>query len=129
MDKTLNFLGIIKRAGAIVTGEDGAFGSVRSGGTRLLLLAADAAENTSKKAEFYAESCFVQLVRLPYDKDALGDLLGKRVCAVMAITDKNLAKSFLEKLAAERHEYAAALSELSERLKSRRERRQKLQKD
>ena len=128
MDKVLNFLGMCKRAGSLVTGEDGALGAARSGEAKLVLLASDAAENTSKKAGFYAESCSVVLVRLPYDKDALGDMLGRRVCAIMAVTDKNFAKSFLEKLAAEYMGYDAALEELTEQLKSRKERRKKLQK-
>ena len=52
MDKVLNFLGMCKRAGSLVTGEDGALGAVRSGEAKLVMLAADAAENTSKKADF-----------------------------------------------------------------------------
>ena len=129
MDKVLNFLGMCKRAGALVTGEDGALGAARSGEARLMMLASDAAENTSKRAEFYAESCGLVLVRLPYSKDALGDILGRRVCAVMAVTDKNFARSFLEKLAAQLPDYKPALEELTERLKSRKERRRALQKE
>lgn len=128
MDKVLNFLGMCKRAGSLVTGEDGALGAARSGEAKLVMLASDAAENTSKKAEFYAETCGLTLVRLPYDKDALGDMLGRRVCAVMAVTDKNFAKSFLDKLAAENPAYKPALAELTEQLKSRKERRRSLQK-
>ena len=128
MDKVLSFLGMSKRAGALVTGEDGALGAVRSGEARLLLLASDTAGNTSKKAEFCAESCGAVMVRLPYDKDSLGEMLGRRVCAIMAVTDKNFAKSFMEKLAAERPEYQPALDQLSELISSRKERRQKLQK-
>lgn len=127
MDKVLNFLGMCKRAGSLVTGEDGALGAVRSGEAKLVMLAADAAENTSKKADFYSETCGAVLVRLPYSKDELGDMLGKRVCAVIAVTDKNFAKSFLEKLSAEHSGYESALDELTESLKSRKERRKKLQ--
>ena len=127
MDKVLNFLGMCKRAGSLVTGEDGALGAVRSGEAKLVMLAADAAENTSKKADFYSETCGAVLVRLPYSKDELGDMLGRRVCAVIAVTDKNFARSFLEKLSAEHSGYEAALDELTESLKSRKERRKKLQ--
>ncbi len=128
MDKVLNFLGMCKRAGSLVTGEDGALGAIRSGEAKLIMLASDASENTSKKTEFYAETCGSVLVRLPYGKDELGDMLGRRVCAVMAVTDKNFAKSFLEKLSAQHEGYKAALVELTESLKSRKERRKALQK-
>ena len=129
MDKVLNFLGMCKRAGSLVTGEDGALGAVRSGEAKLMMLASDAAENTSKKAEFYSEVCGTVLIRLPYNKDELGDMLGRRVCAVMAVTDKNFAKSFLEILSADHSGYENALSELTERLKSIKERRKSLQKN
>ena len=126
MDKTLNFLGLCKRAGALVTGEDGVSGAVRSGAAKLLMTAADTAENTRGKAESLARQCGVTAIRLPYDKDGLGELLGRRVCAVLAITDKNLAKAFMQKLAAADGGYAPAAEALEERLKSRRERRRAL---
>ena len=127
MDKTLNFLGLCKRAGAIVTGEDGVSGAARSGEAKLVMTASDTAENTRGKAEHVAALCGVTAIRLPYDKDSLGELLSKRVCAVLAITDKNLAQSFLQKLAAEDASYAPAARALEERPKSRRERRKALQ--
>lgn len=123
MDKTFNFLGICKRAGALVTGEEAAGGAMRAGKAKLLITALDAGENGRDRAEKTAEACSVCAVRLPYDKDSLGELLGKRVCAVCAITDKNLALAFLEKLAAEREEYVLSLNELKDSLKTRRERR------
>ena len=129
MDKTLNFLGMCKRAGALTVGEDGALGAARSGSARLLMTAADAAENTRGKAEHIAELCNVMYLRLPYDKDSLGELLGRRVAAIMAITGKNFSISFLEKLAADDPAYAPALKELTERLKPRRERRKSLQRE
>lgn len=126
MDKTMNFLGLCKRAGALVTGEDGVNGAARSGEAKLVMTAADTAENTREKAEYIAGLCSVTAIRLPYDKDSLGELLGKRVCAVLAITDKNLAKAFLQKLAADDGTYAPAAQTLQERLKSRKERRKGL---
>ena len=48
MDNTLNFLGLCKRAGSLVTGEDGALGAVRSGEAKLLLLASDAAQKNGQ---------------------------------------------------------------------------------
>lgn len=123
MDKTFNFLGICKRAGALITGEEAAGGAMRAGKAKLLMTAADAGENSRDRSERCAETCAVCAVRLPYDKDSLGELLGKRVCAIIAITDKNLALAFLEKLAAEREEYTASLEKLRDSLKTRRERR------
>ncbi len=126
MDKTLNFLGLCKRAGALVTGEDGVSGALRSGEAKLVMTASDAAENTRGKAEYLAELRGVTAIRLPYDKDSLGELLARRVCAVLAITDKNLAGAFMQKLVAADGSYAPAAKALEERLKSRRERRRSL---
>ncbi len=126
MDKTLNFLGLCKRAGALVTGEDGVSGALRSGEAKLVMTASDTAENTRGKAEYLAELRGVTAIRLPYDKDSLGELLARRVCAVLAITDKNLAGAFMQKLVAADGSYAPAAKALEERLKSRRERRRSL---
>ncbi len=68
------------------------------------MTASDAAQNTLKKARNLAETSGASLLALPYSKDALGELLGKKACALTAITDKGLAAAFADKLAAE---YAA----------------------
>jgi ribosomal protein L7Ae-like RNA K-turn-binding protein len=99
VDNALRFLGLCRKAGALLTGEDGVSGAVRSGKAALLMTAADTAENTTKKALNLSRSGNIPQVRLPWDKDTLGELLDKRVCAILAVTDRGLAAAFAEKLA------------------------------
>ena len=105
MDKSLSFLGICRRAGKLLTGEDGVSGAARSGEAALIMTASDTASNTTKKALNLSEWGRAPHVRLPWDKDTLGELLNKRVCAILALTDRGLAAAFAEKLAAEYPEY------------------------
>lgn len=107
-----------KKAGALLTGEDGVSGASRQGKASLIMTASDTAHNTLKKAENLAQWSGACYVSLPWDKDALGELLGKRVCAILAITDKGLALAFAQKLAAQYPLYgdtAKALKEKSTR--------------
>ena len=108
MDKALGFLGICRRAGKLLIGEDGVSGAARSGEARLLMTASDTASNTRKKAGNLGRWYKIPVVTLPWDKDTLGELLDKRVCAILALTDKGLASAFLEKLAAGHPGFGAA---------------------
>ena len=107
MDKALNFLGICKKAGKLLMGEDGVSGAARNGEAALIMTASDTASNTTKKALNLSELGRVPHVRLPWDKDTLGELLNKRVCAILALTDRGLAAAFLKKLAEQAPEYGA----------------------
>lgn len=100
MDKALSFLGLCRRAGKLMIGEDGVSGAARGGQAALLMVAADTADNTRKKAGNLSRWYGIPLVALPWDKDTLGELLDKRVCAILALTDKGLADAFQQKLAA-----------------------------
>ena len=98
MDKALSFLGICRRAGKLMIGEDGVSGAARSGPAVLIMTASDTASNTKKKAGNLSRWYEIPLVELPWDKDTLGELLDKRVCAILALTDKGLAAAFRQKL-------------------------------
>ena len=115
MDKALSFLGICKKAGKLLTGEDGVSGAARSGEAALIMTASDTASNTTKKALNLSEMGRVPHVRLPWDKDTLGELLDKRVCAILALTDRGLAAAFAEKLAAQTPEYGATAALLRDK--------------
>lgn len=93
-DKAANYLGLMRKAGRIALGEYDAGAAARAGKTYLLLLAQDASDNARKRAEGFAYTAQVPLLRLPYTKQALCDRLGKTGCAIAAVTDPGLAKAF-----------------------------------
>ncbi len=91
---------------------------------KLVLLSAGAAGNTADKAGRLASECGAPLAALPQDKNAVGLALGRRVCAVLAVTDAGFAALILSKLAQEDPEtYAAQAALLKE--KARRAKRQR----
>jgi ribosomal protein L7Ae-like RNA K-turn-binding protein len=100
-DKVLNFLGLCKKAGKLEIGEEPTGAAQKHGKARLILAASDASAGTAKRAANYAEWGRVPLVTLKYTKDELGNALGKRVCAVLAVTDRGMANALQVKLNSE----------------------------
>ncbi len=116
MDNILNLLGMAKKAGRLEIGEEPVGAAARARKAKVLILAADAAENTVRRAKHFGEIGNVALLHTPYTKVELGDCVGRTSCAMMALTDPGFAASFAEKLAARDPEkYAAAAGTLEEK--------------
>ncbi len=116
MDKALGILGLAKRAGFLETGEEASGIAVRAGKARALMTASDAAENTLRRINNFAEKSRIPHIRLPYNKDELGDALGIRACAAIAISDAGMAANIVERLEAEAPgRYIEALTALKEK--------------
>lgn len=98
-DNTLNLLGLALRGGNLAVGEEPVREACKARRAALVFIAADAADNSADRARRWAEECGVPWIRLPWDKETLGSALGRRLCAVAALTDKGLAAALAEKLA------------------------------
>lgn len=114
MDNVLHLVGIAKKARRIEVGEEPVGAAARAHQARLIVLAADAADNTQRRASHFAEAGNAPLVQCPYTKAELGKAVGRSSCAMLAFTDAGLASSFVGRLAAMDEaryaEVAAALS-------------------
>ena len=97
-DSALNLLGLALRGGNLAVGEEPVREACKTRRARLVLTAADAAQNSADRAGRWAKEGSVTWVRLPWDKETLGAALGRKLCAVAAITDRGLAAAFAEKL-------------------------------
>lgn len=119
-DAALHLLGLARKAGRIEVGEEPVGAVCRARKAKLLLLAADAADNTARRAEHFAQAGNTVPVRTPFTKEQLGGAVGRGSCAMAALTDAGMAASFLNKLAAadpERYgETAAALDAKAKRV-------------
>ena len=86
-NKVLSLVGLATKAGKIASGEFSTEKSVKTGKGFLVLVAADASENTRKKfsnmCEFYE----------------LGKFCGKEFRASLAVQDENFAKAMMKELA------------------------------
>lgn len=94
----LSLLGLALRGNNLAVGEEPVKEACRTRRARLVMSAADAAQNSIDRAGRMAELGGVPWVRVPWDKEALGSALGRRLCAVAALTDRGLAAAFAEKL-------------------------------
>jgi ribosomal protein L7Ae-like RNA K-turn-binding protein len=97
-DKILSFLGLCLKAGKLEIGEESSGAAQRSGKAKLILVASDASPGTAKRAGDYSEWGNIPLIKLTHSKEELGEMLGKRVCAVLAVTDKGMAKAMAAKI-------------------------------
>ncbi len=99
-EKTLNLLGLMRKANAIAVGETNTGGAVRAGKAKLLLLAADASDNARSRARGFTHGRDVVMVTLPFTKDEIAAHVGVSGCAMAAITDIGFANAFMKSLAA-----------------------------
>lgn len=100
-DRILSLLGLCRRAGRLVIGNDPVRESIDTGKALLVICASDISQNTEKKirtaveAEGNAEYRIIERT-----KDELSFSLGK-TCAVLAVTDKGFADKLSELIRAE----------------------------
>lgn len=99
-EKTLNLLGLMRKANAIAVGETNTGGAVRAGKANLLLLASDASDNARSRARGFTHGRDVVTVTLPFTKDEIAAHVGVSSCAMAAITDIGFANAFMKSLAA-----------------------------
>ena len=97
-DSALSLLGLALRGGNLAVGEEPVREACKTRRARLVLTAADAADNSIDRAGRWAEAGGAAWIRLPWGKEALGAALGRRLCAMAALTDRGLAAAFAEKL-------------------------------
>lgn len=97
MDKALGLIGLAKKASKVVCGESAVKDSVRFGKTSLVIIAADASDNTTKSI---TDSCKYYDVKyyILGTKDILGHAVGNQYNAAICITDDGFAKSIENKL-------------------------------
>lgn len=115
MNNILSLLGLANKAGKLEIGEEPTGAAARAGQAKLVLIAADAADNTVRRARHFAQSGGAAAIGIPFTKEELGGVVGRNSCAMLALTDAGLAAAFLKKLAAEQPEkYGEVLARMEE---------------
>ena len=97
-DSALSLLGLALRGSNLAVGEEPVQDACKTHRARLVMSAADAAQNSVDRAGRMAETGGVPWICLPWDKETLGGALGRKLCAVAALTDQGLASALAEKL-------------------------------
>ncbi|SOB93277.1 ribosomal protein L7Ae-like RNA K-turn-binding protein [Ureibacillus xyleni] len=89
--KVFQLLGLAARARKVISGEELVVKEIRNNKAKLVLLANDAAHNSSKKIQ---DKCTFYNVEYHVfgDRYQLGNAIGKEARVVIAITDSGFAK-------------------------------------
>ena len=98
MDKSLNYLGLARKAGLAELGEEPAGAAARALHARLIIVAKDASDHTWRRANSFVAGTDQQVLRVPFTKDELGFAIGRQELAIAAFTDAALAASFVKAL-------------------------------
>lgn len=89
-------LGMAQKAGKATSGDFAVRTALKSGKVQVMVLAADAAENSKKEMYYLAEMAEVPVIEL-LDRVELGHVIGKPPRTAVVITDENFAKMLLKK--------------------------------
>lgn len=101
MTKTLNYIGMAKKAGAVAIGETNTGAAIRAGKGKVLILAADASDNARRRAEGFLYGTKLPMAVLPYTKAELSQITGMGGCSMAAFTEIGFAAVFMAALAEE----------------------------
>ena len=117
-DSALSLLGLALRGNHLAVGEEPVAEACRTGRARLVLTAADAADNSADRARRWAENGGIPWARTPWEKAELGFALGRGVCAMAALTDGGLAAALARKLAGTDPQYQPLADRLAADIRS-----------
>ncbi len=111
----LGLLGLARRAGMIEAGDEAVRASISQKRARVVLIASDASERTHDTFIFIAESAGIPVITLDETREQLGNALGKRPCAAVAVCDIGMSAAIVNKLATSNTQAQAVREQLSAR--------------
>ena len=120
----LPLLGLCLRGGRLAVGEEPVEAVARARDARVLFLASDAADNTRRRCQHFAQAGDCLWLQLPFTKAELGQAVGRRAAAIVAVTDIGLAANIVHRLEAlDSAKYGEAAARLDLKAKRAAERR------
>lgn len=123
-DKILGLIGLMRKASALVPGEDAAAEAVLAGKARLLLLPADSPAKKRERAERYTDGRSCRIVPLPYREAELSEAVGTGGCTMAAVTEMGFADALMKALEeSDRDTYGLLAKEVHEKLDKLRQRK------
>lgn len=88
-------MGIAAKAGKLKSGEFQSEESIKSGKAKVCILASDASDRTSKHFNDMCAYRHIPIYRVEFDKDALGQMIGRGQRTSVTIEDRGLADNIL----------------------------------
>ena len=93
-ENIVNFLGLAMRAGKVKTGEAVVLNEIKKNKVKLVIIASDASDNTTKVVQNKCESYHISF-RIFGTRTELGQAIGKYDRVHIGITDQGFAKKLL----------------------------------
>lgn len=100
MESILSLLGLARKAGRVVCGEEAVSEAAEGKKIRLLLYAEDAAANSCRRALNFAARGACLALQIPCGKADMGRAVGYAECAMLGVTDIGFAGAIGKKLSA-----------------------------
>lgn len=116
MDKALNYLALARKAGLAELGEEPVNAITRAGKGHLVIVASDASGHTWRRANSFVAGTSQVCLQVPFTKDELGFIIGRKELAIAALTDAAMAASFVKALP-QTEKTQAALENLEEKVR------------
>ena len=123
-EKALNYLALARKGGLIQLGEEPVGAAARAQHARLVLVASDASDHTWRRAKSFVAGTQQLCMKVPFDKDRMGQAVGRTSLAIAAFTDPAIALAFVKALEAPQQH-----AELIEKLNVRSQRQQQRRKE
>ena len=116
MDRALNYLALARKAGLAELGEEPVNAITRAGKGCLVMVASDASGHTWRRANSFVAGTDQVCLQVPYTKDELGFIIGRKELAIAALTDPAMAASFV-KVLPQTEKTQAVLENLEEKVR------------
>ena len=114
MDRALNYLALAKKARLAELGEEPVGAITRACKGYLVVVASDASDHTWRRAKSFVAGTEQQCIRVPFNKEELGFVVGRTSLAIAAFSDAAMALAFVKALP-EPEKYAAAAAALEQK--------------
>ena len=114
MDRALNYLALARKAGLLELGEEPVGAAARANHARLVVVASDASDHTWRRAKSFVAGTQQQCLKVPFNKDQMGQAIGRSALAIAAFTDPAMALAFVKALG-DPEKYAGVLENLNVR--------------
>ena len=114
VSNALNYMALARKAGRIELGEEPVGAAARAQHARLVIVASDASDHTWRRACSFVVGSGQICMKIPFDKDQMGQAIGRTSLAIAAFTDPALALAFVKALG-EPDKYKDTLESLDKR--------------
>ena len=97
-DRILGIIGMMRKASALVIGEDQVSEAIQKGKVKVLIIPSDAGESVRKFAVRASANRHLEVIEIPYQTEVLSDAVGLTNCRIAAATDLGFAKAMVNML-------------------------------